>query len=110
MPGLSREPDPGVGLVFAALADPTRRHLIRALCDGGEASPTALAGDLPISRQAVVKHLAALQAAGLVEPRRAGRENRYALTPAPLADAARWLAETGAEWDDRLGRLRRLLG
>lgn len=105
MPGLSPG-DPGP--VFAALADPTRRHLVQTLASGGAASPTALAAGLPISRQAVVKHLAALQTAGLVAPRRAGRENRYALTPEPLADAARWIAAVGGEWDDRLARLQRL--
>ena len=95
--------------VFAALADPTRRHLIQKLASGGGASATALAAELPISRQAVSKHLAALGDAGLVHSRRAGREIVYELQPAPLEDAAAWIAEVGAEWDDRLARLRSLL-
>ena len=63
-----------------------------------------------MTRQAVSKHLAALGAAGLVERRRAGREARYSLTPEPLSDAAAWMAEVGARWDDRLVELRRHLG
>ena len=95
--------------VFAALADPTRRHLIQMLASRGGTSATALAAELPISRQAVSKHLAALGDAGLVHSRRAGREILYELQPAPLEDAAAWIAEVGAEWDDRLARLRSLL-
>jgi DNA-binding transcriptional ArsR family regulator len=60
---------------------------------------------LQITRQAVAKHLVALQNAGLVEPRREGRETRYTLTPAPLMDAMDWMAEVGAAWDGRLARL-----
>ena len=75
--------------------------------DGAVWGPTmsALAGELPITRQAVAKHLAALQRAGLVEPHREGRETRYTLTPAPLADAMRWMDDVGAEWDARLAKL-----
>jgi DNA-binding transcriptional ArsR family regulator len=53
----------------------------------------------------VAKHLSALQRAGLVEPRREGRETHYVLTPAPLTDAMDWMAEVGASWDGRLARL-----
>ena len=95
--------------VFAALADPTRRHLIQKLASRGGASATALAAELPISRQAVSKHLVVLGDAGLVHSRRAGREILYELQPAQLEDAAAWIAEVGAEWDDRLARLRSLL-
>ena len=97
-------PDP-VGATFAALADPTRRHVIGVLSGGGEVSVTELARELPISRQAVAKHLAQLAAAGLVAARREGRETRYTVTPEPLEQAVAWIAETGAEWDDRLARL-----
>jgi DNA-binding transcriptional ArsR family regulator len=96
--------------VFAALADPTRRHLIETLASREAASATALAAELPISRQAVSKHLAALGSAGLVRSRRSGRETLYELRPKPLEQAADWIAEVGAEWDDRLTRLQRLLG
>jgi DNA-binding transcriptional ArsR family regulator len=99
-----------VDAVFAALADPTRRQVVRCLAEGGAATATELAGHFPITRQAVVKHLAALGQAGLVEAERDGREVRYRLTPAPLNDAVGWMSTVGAQWDERLGRLRRHLG
>ena len=95
--------------LFAALADPTRRYLVETLASRGGASATALAAELPISRQAVAKHLAALGGAGLVEGRRQGRETLYELQPRRLDEAAEWIAAVGAEWDDRLERLRRLV-
>jgi DNA-binding transcriptional ArsR family regulator len=95
--------------VFAALADPTRRRLIAELAARGSATATELAAELPVTRQAVAKHLASLNAAGLVDGLRRGRETRYRLTPEPLADAARWMAEIGARWDERLEALRRHL-
>jgi DNA-binding transcriptional ArsR family regulator len=70
---------------------------------------TALAAELPISRQAVSKHLSALAEAGLVEAEKVGRETRYALTVHPMNDAVTWMAEIGAEWDERLAALRSLL-
>jgi len=91
--------------VFAALADPTRRHLLEALA-AGESSVTALAADLPVTRQAVSKHPAALREAGLVTPRRAGRETLYRLEGAPLDEAVEWIVRVGGEWDARLERLR----
>lgn len=107
MPGLSAaEPDPGrVGAVFAALADPTRRQVVRSLAREPALTASRLAGELPITRQAVAKHLAALQRAGLVEPRREGRETHYRLTPEPMGEAMAWMAAAGARWDDRLARL-----
>jgi ArsR family transcriptional regulator, cadmium/lead-responsive transcriptional repressor len=69
--------------------------------------PTQLAGDLPISRQAVVKHLSALADAGLLERERRGREVRYRMTPEPLSDAVGWMAEVGGQWDQRLAGLAR---
>ena len=98
-----------VGAVFAALADPTRRHVVTELARRESATPTALAAELPMTRQAVAKHLGTLSAAGLVEASRVGRETRYALTPDGLADAAAWMAEVGAAWDGRLARLDALL-
>ena len=95
--------------LFNALADATRRDVLRFLSSDGELTATALAGRLPVTRQAVAKHLSALEAAGLVQAYRAGRELRYRITPRPLADAMGWMAEVGAEWDDRLERLRRHL-
>src|SRR6516164_7954255 len=97
-------PDDAPGAVFGALADPTRRQLLTALADH-PATATELAGGLPISRQAVVKHLGALADAGLLERDRSGREVRYRVTPAPLSDAVSWIAHVGAQWDERLGAL-----
>jgi DNA-binding transcriptional ArsR family regulator len=95
--------------VFAALADPTRRRLIERLAEGPTATASGLAAELPITRQAVAKHLAALGRARLVRSRRVGRETRYSLDAEPLSDAARWIAGVGAEWDGRLAELERLL-
>lgn len=101
--------DAKVDLVFAALADPTRRHLVATLATKPGATATGLAATLPISRQAVAKHLKLLGRAGLVSARRSGRESRFELDPAPLADAAAWIGAVGGEWDVRLGALRQLL-
>lgn len=90
--------------VFGALADPTRRQLLSAI-GARPATATELAGGLPISRQAVVKHLGALADAGLLARERSGREVRYRVTPAPLSDAVSWIAEVGAQWDNRLASL-----
>ena len=98
-----------VDAVFAALADPSRRFVLETLAAQGTATPTELAADLPVTRQAVAKHLAALRSAGLVEASRTGRETRYALTPAPLASAVEWIEEVGAAWDERLGALKALV-
>ena len=95
--------------VFAALADPTRREVIARLSEGGASTASRLAEDIPVTRQAIAKHLAALEEAGLVASERVGRENRYRLTPAPMAEAVTWLASVGAEWDERLERLRSLI-
>jgi DNA-binding transcriptional ArsR family regulator len=95
--------------VFGALSDRTRRRLLSLLDDRGEASATELARDLPVSRQAVVKHLGALAGAGLVASRREGREVRFRPTPAPMSEAVAWMTTVGAEWDDRLAKLQREL-
>ncbi|MBA2694274.1 MAG: winged helix-turn-helix transcriptional regulator [Actinobacteria bacterium] len=96
-----------VGVVLAALADPTRRQLLDVLVEAGQASATTLAGRLPVSRQAVVKHLQVLKTAGLVERVRAGREVLYAARRDPLDASARWLADLSATWDRRLNALKR---
>jgi DNA-binding transcriptional ArsR family regulator len=102
-------PDQNLGAVFAALADPTRRQLVMSMARGSTVTATALSADLPMTRQAVAKHLAMLDHAGLVAAERRGRETHYRLTPEPLADAADWMAAVGGQWDERLGALKRHL-
>jgi DNA-binding transcriptional ArsR family regulator len=97
--------DDKIGAVFAALADPTRRQVVRSLSSQPDLTASSLATELPMTRQAVTKHLAALDRAGLVEGRREGREMRYSLTPAPLTEAMRWMDDVGAQWDARLAKL-----
>ena len=91
--------------VFGALSDATRRRLFTRLADSGPATATELAAEVPVTRQAVVKHLEALRSAGLVTSAREGREVRYTVTPEPLADAVGWIADVGAQWDSRLAAL-----
>jgi DNA-binding transcriptional ArsR family regulator len=95
--------------IFFALADPTRREVIRRLSQQGPGTVSDLARELPVTRQAVAKHLAALDEAGLLSAEQEGRRKRYHLTPGPLADAMGWMAEVGSEWDERLQALRRHL-
>lgn len=92
--------------VFVALADPTRRQILDRLARGGPATVSELAGALPISRQAVAKHLAQLVEAGLLvaeEPD--GRRVRYRARPEPLRAALAWLSAMANRWDDRLDAL-----
>jgi DNA-binding transcriptional ArsR family regulator len=95
--------------VFAALADPTRRTVLDRLASNGPLSATQLAEGLPVSRQAVVKHLAALADAGLVTSEKAGREVRFQVSADGLGDAVNWLVTVGNRWDSRLGALSRHL-
>jgi DNA-binding transcriptional ArsR family regulator len=95
----------GVAEVFRALADDRRRLLIETLARRESATPTELASELPVTRQAVAKHLTALGAAGLVRAERRGREARYRLTPEPLGEVVTWAQRVGAEWDARLEAL-----
>lgn len=87
--------------VFAALGDETRWSILVALGET-DASASALAGQLPVTRQAIAKHLAVLQQAGLVESVRAGRELRYRVIGSHLSETARHLDRVGREWDRRL--------
>jgi DNA-binding transcriptional ArsR family regulator len=91
--------------VFDALGDPGRRTLVSSVAERGTATATELAAELPVTRQAVAKQLAALADAGLLGSTRVGRETRYRVTPQPLAEAAAWLVEVGAQWDERLAAL-----
>lgn len=94
--------------VLTALADPTRRHLLERLSIRGEATATALAGDLPISRQAVVQHLAVLDRVGLVRGRRHGREHRFIVRTEPLAETVKWMEKLSQQWDYRLSVIKQI--
>jgi len=96
--------------VLAAVADPTRRLLLERLRASGPASVTTLTAGLPITRQAVTKHLDTLNAAGLVRVRREGRERLHELDPAPLRTVDDWLRPYAEAWDQRMAALRRHLG
>ncbi len=98
-----------VDAVFQALSDPTRRQVVRYLSDRGPTTATELAERLPVSRQAIAKHLAALEDAGLVASTLEGRRRRFRLTPGPMREAMGWMADVGAGWDERLEALRRHL-
>jgi DNA-binding transcriptional ArsR family regulator len=98
----------GADTVMAALADPTRWRVLNLLAERGEATATTLAGELPVSRVAVVKHLAVLDRAGLVDSRRQGREVRYSVRTEQLDATARWMAGLAAEWGQRLAAIKRL--
>lgn len=98
-----------VDAVFTALADPTRRAVVTHLAAGAATTASQLAAILPVSRQAVAKHLDTLDRAGLVERRREGRESRYQLNAAPMHEAIAWLATVGAQWDERLAALRAMV-
>lgn len=87
--------------VFAALGDETRWSILAALGEG-DASASALAGRLPVSRQAIAKHLGVLQEVGVVEAVRVGREVQYRVIGSQLAATARRLDAIGAQWDRRL--------
>ena len=93
--------------VFAALGDETRWSILAALGEG-DASASALAGRLPVTRQAIAKHLAVLQEVGLVESVRVGRELRYRVLGAQLSETARRLDRIGADWDRRLAAIKRI--
>lgn len=95
--------------LFAALADPTRRRVFERLSAAGPASASKLAAEMPISRQAIAKHLALLDEAGLVERVRSGREVQYRARPEALDDVTSWVARVGAQWDERLEKLKRSL-
>lgn len=94
--------------VLAALADPTRRQVLDLIAARRSATATTIALELPVSRQAVVKHLAILEKAGLVTGSKEGREVRYAVRSERLDAASRWMAELAAEWDARLARIKQL--
>lgn len=94
--------------LWAAVGDPTRRRLVDALLTLGEATATRLSAELPVTRQAVAKHLTVLRRAGLVDGRRDGREVLYAVRPERLDEVSQAMARVTAEWDQRLATIKRL--
>jgi DNA-binding transcriptional ArsR family regulator len=104
------DPDKRAIAVFAALTDPIRRALLDELARAGPATVTELAARLPVSRQAVAKHLGQLAEAGLISPGEpAGRRHPYRLEPAAIRAAQVWLATLANRWDDRLAALEHTL-
>ncbi len=91
--------------VFDALGDATRREILTAVGRRGPVTATELAAERSVTRQAIVKHLQLLSTAGLVTAEKVGREQRYTVTPAPLDDAAGWMASVASAWDARLAKL-----
>jgi DNA-binding transcriptional ArsR family regulator len=94
--------------LWSAVGDPTRRRMLDLLLGDGGGTATTLSGRLPVTRQAVAKHLGVLDRAGLVHATPAGRERRYEVDEAQLARAVAQLAAVGAGWDARLQRIKRL--
>jgi DNA-binding transcriptional ArsR family regulator len=92
--------------VFQAIADPTRRSLLRLLGDQ-ELPVTVISGHFPMTRTAVSKHLRILSDAGLVKGRKVGRETRYRLEPEPLLELKKWLAYYERFWENKLAALQR---
>jgi DNA-binding transcriptional ArsR family regulator len=92
--------------LWAAIGDPTRRRVLDLLLADGSGTATSLSSDMPVTRQAVAKHLAVLERAELVMPRKDGREVRYVVNEAQFARAVAQLASVGAAWDARLRRIK----
>lgn len=94
--------------LWSAIGDPTRRRMLDLLLAGGAGTATALGRQLPVTRQAVAKHLAVLDRVGLVRVVPAGREKRYEVDDAQLARAVAQLTSVGSAWDGRLQRIKRI--
>jgi len=94
--------------LWSAIGDPTRRRMLDLLLVDGGGTATTLSEQLPVTRQAVAKHLGVLDRVGLVHARPAGRERRYQVDEAQLARAVAQLATVGATWDARLRRIKQL--
>ncbi|MDQ1398089.1 MAG: hypothetical protein QOK20_21 [Acidimicrobiaceae bacterium] len=94
--------------LWEAMADPTRRKLLDLIVARGQATATTLTADMPISRQAISKHLSVLQRVGLIDGHREGREVRYEVREQRLAEATEALSEVANRWDGRLRVIKRL--
>jgi DNA-binding transcriptional ArsR family regulator len=95
--------------VFAALANPTRRELLRLLLDRGPLPVQQLASHFDMRRPSVSEHLKVLRDAGLVRERRSGRQRHYHLEPEPLREVSRWLSPYERFWRQKLATLRDVL-
>ncbi|WP_306362320.1 metalloregulator ArsR/SmtB family transcription factor [Nocardia sp. CC227C] len=94
--------------LWSAIGDPTRRRMLDLLLASGEGTATGLSEELPVTRQAIAKHLGVLDRVGLVHATAAGRERRYRVDEARLARAVAQLSSVGAAWDARLRRIKRI--
>ena len=94
--------------LWSAVGDPTRRRMLDLLLSDGSGTATSLSGRLPVTRQAVAKHLLVLDRAGLVHAASSGRERQFRVDQAQLARAVTQLTDVGAAWDSRLRRIKRL--
>lgn len=94
--------------LWSAIGDPTRRRMLDLLVADGGGTATSLGQQLPVSRQAITKHLVVLDRVGLVTSTAVGRERRYEVDEAQLARAAAQLSTVGSAWDARLRRIKRL--
>lgn len=94
--------------LWSAVGDPTRRRILDLLLADGSGTATGLSDRLPVSRQAVAKHLIVLDRVGLVHAVAAGREKHYRIDETQLARAVAQLAEVGDRWDARLRRIKRI--
>jgi DNA-binding transcriptional ArsR family regulator len=102
---MSAEPDDDL---WAAIADPSRRRVLDLIVQRGEATASSLADHVPFTRQAVSKHLVALEEAGLIGRRKRGREVLYRVQPERLDQATRAMVEVARQWDRRLDTIKRL--
>jgi ArsR family transcriptional regulator, cadmium/lead-responsive transcriptional repressor len=94
--------------LWSAIGDPTRRRMVDLLLVDGQGTATTLGQQLPVTRQAVAKHLSVLDRVGLVRAAPAGRERRYRVNDAQLARAVAQLSSVGSAWDARLRRIKRI--
>lgn len=94
--------------LWSAIGDPTRRRMLDLLLADGDATATSLSAQLPVTRQAVAKHLGVLDRVGLVRVTPAGREMRYQVDEAQLTRAVAQLSRVGATWDARLRRIKQI--
>ena len=94
--------------LWAALGDPMRLRLLDLLLERGETTASTLAGELPITRQGIAKHLVVLDRAGLVQARRVGRETRFTVRDDRLGEAQKQMARVASRWDERLATIKRI--